>query len=235
MPIAGYNGPMRRTALRSLGLILGLVLGAACSAASTERPEAGAVVDAMRPSADGGASGGDRGIIELDGSAGAVDGSPPAGDGSALDDALTADAAPASRRIEVGTGSMAFRSVASGEVMPFTMGIQGGGRYEGFHVWFAARTRDLDPQGLQSTFSLLHSPSGQVFGTTTIRTDYQASGDDFVVYGVAPRISDCCAARRSPLIMRVEVVAANGMRASDDRDVIGAADCSDGEGNSLCE
>src|SRR5262245_176680 len=56
------------------------------------------------------------------------------------------DAGSDEPRVEVGTGSTQFEPLTEGQVVDFIAGPQGGGQFFGFHIWFGARTWNLNPE-----------------------------------------------------------------------------------------
>ncbi len=103
---------------------------------------------------------------------------------------------PTIGHVEVGTGIVAFEPLLSEVTTPLVAGPQGGGRFEGHHVWAALRLVDLEPQSL-STYSIrIFDAEGAlaaefVRDITSAPFEQDAEGR-WVLAGLAPRLTDCC-------------------------------------------
>jgi hypothetical protein len=170
-------------------------------------------------------------IVALSGCGGA----PPPDLGGAPDAGLSADAtAPAATptEVEVGTGEDGFAPVEVDQAIDPVLGPQGGGRFEGYHVTSAVRTRGLDRTMARVTFRLLAEDGAEV-GRQVRVFDLERRGADLVAYGVRPRLTDCCLVAGKPMTMAVEVIDREGREGRDERRVV-AGPCLDDRGRSVC-
>ncbi|MCC7381196.1 MAG: hypothetical protein IT384_05165 [Deltaproteobacteria bacterium] len=160
------------------------------------------------------------------------DAAAPAGDATAGDGSLP-DAASAT--VEIGTGADMFEPIAEGQEVEIILGPQGGGRNRGYHIWHALRARGVEPGGAEATFRTYLAADRSEVATQTRRVDLQSLGGALVFFGAAPQIEDCCLVEGQDLIMRVELLDANGLALSDERRVRASPACSDGvTGASIC-
>lgn len=129
-------------------------------------------------------------------------------------------------RVEVGTGYLEFEPLMEGQTVDLVSGPQGGGRYDGFHVWFGARTWEMNPEQISVTFRLLaasdRSELANLVWTTNFRPGKYGAQE---IWGATPTISDCCLARSTPLVMRVEVADQDGRTAEAEIEVMGGPRC----------
>lgn len=138
--------------------------------------------------------------------------------------------------VEVGTGVEGFVPLVEGQEVPLNAGPQGGGRFDGYHVWAAARTRGLNPQGATLELSILDGDTRAVHATQTRVYTLEPSGGAFIAYGVAARLDDCCAVAGRAVIMRAAVSDVAGLSGSDERRVMVAPICppTTGVGTPVC-
>jgi hypothetical protein len=147
------------------------------------------------------------------------------------DDAET-DSGQTGPRVEVGTGSAEFEPLVPGQAVEFTPGFQGGGRYLGFHVWTGARVWDLNPDAASIDFIVLLASDRSELGRINWVTNFRpTSGEAYEIWGGTPRLADCCAGVAQPLILRVEVLDADGLSAAGEIEVLGDDQCADFTGN----
>ncbi len=153
----------------------------------------------------------------------------------ASNDAMDAsDAGSDEPRVEVGTGSTQFEPLTEGQVVDFTAGPQGGGQFFGFHIWFGARTWNLNPEAVSVTFIVLKAGDRSELARLNWVTNFRPTATDaYEIWGGTPRLSDCCAAASQPLVMRVEVLDVEGKSATGEIGVMGASQCTDFSGD-LC-
>ncbi|MBI4816542.1 MAG: hypothetical protein HY791_09790 [Deltaproteobacteria bacterium] len=138
--------------------------------------------------------------------------------------------------VEVGTGYERFEELTEDQEIRLTLGPQGGGPIEGYHIWSAVRTSGLEPGGLRVLFTILDAETRSVHARTERLVDLQPTADGrFVAYGFAPRLHDCCVVRGTSILMHAEVIDSGGMAAWDEKRVRAAAMCSDGQGGDVCE
>jgi hypothetical protein len=145
------------------------------------------------------------------------------------------DAGPSGPRVEVGTGSAEFVPLTSGQVVELASGPQGGGRYQGFHIWVGARTWELDPEDLTARFVVLAAGDRAELGSVMWMTTFRPSpdGESSEIWGGSPRLADCCAVIGRPIILRVEVDDRRGVSAAGEIDVVAGDRCRDFTGD-LC-
>lgn len=138
------------------------------------------------------------------------------------------------RTTQIGTGADAFEPVTMGQDVVLTQGPQGGGRWGGFHIWHAVRTRGLDHRGITMRFETLIPDTREVIASQERRTNLVSDGTGhFVAYGIAPAFPDCCKAAGNDVIMLVELTDASGRTGSDEQ-VVRAGACRDFSGVDLC-
>ncbi len=151
-------------------------------------------------------------------------------DGS-MKDAAVEDAG-AGPRVEVGGGAFEFEALTEGQVVDFIAGPQGGGRFDGFHIWTGARIWRLEPSAISASFLILAASDRSELARLDWVTNFRpTSTDAYEIWGATPRLADCCAAVDQPLLMRVEVVDVEGISAAGEIAVRGAPECSDFTGN----
>ena len=152
-------------------------------------------------------------------------------------DAAVMDAAPTdsgAMTVEIGTGIDDYQALAIGQDVMIAQGPQGGGRWGGFHVWHAARTRGLNPMGIMLSFHVYLTGTREEIAGQSRFADLQPDGSGgYVLYGVAPPFADCCQAANHDIIMRVEATDTDGATAADERQVHAMA-CRDFGGTDLC-
>jgi hypothetical protein len=138
------------------------------------------------------------------------------------------DVPPTGPRIEVGTGAIQFEPLSEGQVVELSSGPQGGGRFDGFHVWFGARSHELDPNAISVTFILMLASDRSELARLSWVTNFRpTAGEAYEIWGANPRISDCCAAVSQELVMRVEALDADGVTAAAEIRVVGEDECAD--------
>lgn len=137
-------------------------------------------------------------------------------------------------RCEVGTGVDLFEEVAEDQVVALSLGPQGGGRYSGYHIWSSVRVNGVAPQRALVRFKLLMADTGTEIGRQERQFNLEPSGNNFVAYGVAPWIDDCCPVRNQAVLMQVELQDQNGLTCTDQRRVRAADRCPDPNGNDIC-
>jgi hypothetical protein len=148
------------------------------------------------------------------------------------EDASETDAEQPGAKIEVGTGSDQFTPLVEGQTVEFTPGFQGGGRYMGFHIYTGARAWDLNPDAASIDFIVLLASDRSELGRTNWVTNFRpTTSDAYEIWGGTPRLNDCCLAVGQPLILRVEVLDADGVSGSGEIEVLGDAMCDDFTGN----
>ena len=145
-----------------------------------------------------------------------------------VEDAGSPDVPPSGPRLEVGTGSFEFEPLTAGQIVELISGPQGGGRFEGFHIWFGARTWELNPTAISVTFIVMLASDRTELARLNWVTNFRATATDaYEIWGGNPRLMDCCAAVDQPLIMRVEVLDADGLSAAGETEVVGESECAD--------
>lgn len=112
--------------------------------------------------------------------------------------------------VEVGTGFEMFELVTPGETMTLTRGPQGGGQFFGFHVWTGAKMTDY-PYGVANIRAeILDAATREVRAMQERNTAVMPDGADKVIFGIAPRIDDCCLVNMKPIIMHVVINSPDG-------------------------
>lgn len=156
-------------------------------------------------------------------------------DGSVADSGSSSGDAGAVRTVEIGTGTTGFEPIAEGQTLPLLAGPQGGGRNYGYNLSFALRLRGYNPRGIAITYQTLVASSHEVQATQMLVYDLVRQGDAYVIYGSAPQIMDCCAVEDLDVIMRAEVMDADGLTGSDERRIHAGPVCaSPGTNVSIC-
>lgn len=138
--------------------------------------------------------------------------------------------------VEIGTGAMSFVPIEEGETLPLEFGGQSSGRYGGYHVFAAMRVTGFSPRGILGAFETVDSEGVVQARQARLFRSLQPDGDGFVVYGIAPALSDCCAVEGMQVVLRVEVEDERGLTGRDERTVIAGPLCEDPDalGTSLC-
>lgn len=150
------------------------------------------------------------------------------------EDAGAVDAGEEGPRVEVGTGSLEFEPLVDGQTVDLVSGPQGGGRYDGFHIWFGARTWDLNPEQINVTFQLLAASDRSELASLVWTTNFRAGQFGArEIWGATPTISDCCLAKGQRLLMRVEVQDQEGQTAEAEIEVMGGPVC-EAFGTNVC-
>lgn len=166
----------------------------------------------------------DLGVADADSGMGGVD--------LGVDDAGT----PPAMTVEVGTGADQFDSVAENQLMPFIQGPQGGGRYEGYHIWGGIKVKGYNPT--MATIRLIYSRADngdEVAYQERVLPLQGVGGGYYLAWGFAPRIHDCCLVLGTELIMRAEIVDQGGQTGFDERHIRTQDMCIDQlSGTSLC-
>ncbi|MBI2375479.1 MAG: hypothetical protein HYV07_15900 [Deltaproteobacteria bacterium] len=135
--------------------------------------------------------------------------------------------------VEVGTGFEAFEPLP--EVIPLSLGPQGGGRIEGYHIWGAVRTKGVEPNGLRVLFMILDAETRSAHARTERLVDLQPVGDGrFVAYGFAPRLHDCCLVRGTSILIHAQVIDSKGGTAWDEKEALAEPVCADSTGADIC-
>lgn len=158
------------------------------------------------------------------------------GDGAPGDGGLGAEVDAGAPTVEIGTGLDQFQPIVEDQVLPLQVGPQGGGRFEGYHIFAAVRVTGMDPVELLATFQIL-SEAGAVEAEQSRQFPrLQPEGDAYVAFAVAPRLADCCQVEDAPIILRVEVTDRAGRTGSDARRVRAGPMCEDQDqpGASVC-
>lgn len=168
----------------------------------------------------------DAGTTPVDSGALGVDG------GFAPDQGVSVDAS--GPRCEVGTGVDLFEAVTEDQVVALSLGPQGGGRYSGYHIWSSVRASGVSPQRALVRFKLLMADTRTEIGRQERQFNLEPNGENFVAYGVAPWIDDCCPVRNQPVLMQVELQDQNGLSCTDERRVRAADRCPDPNNNDIC-
>ena len=153
------------------------------------------------------------------------------------DSGVAAGQDAATPTVEIGTGVDAFESIVEDQVLELRVGPQGGGRFEGYHIFSAVKVDGYDPVNLLATFQIL-SEDRQVQAEQARQFPrLQPDGEAYVAFAVAPRLMDCCVVEDATIYLRVEVRDQNGLTGSDERRVHTSALCEDQEqpGTSVCE
>lgn len=168
---------------------------------------------------------------------GGTDGGDPGGGDAGLGVGVDAGpGGPSGPTVEIGTGSTGFVPIVEGETLPLEVGPQGGGRFDGYHIFAAMRVVGFAPNRILGTFQILDA-DGNVQAEQARRFPrLQPDGDGFVAFAVAPRLMDCCLVEDQPVTLRVEVVDENGLTGRDERRIQAGAMCEnpDSPGNSVC-
>ncbi len=159
-------------------------------------------------------------------------GSPALDGGLDQDQGVSVDAS--GPRCEVGTGVDLFEEVAEDQVVALSLGPQGGGRYSGYHIWSSVRVNGVSPQRALVRFKLLLADTGTEIGRQERQFNLEPNGNNFVAYGVAPWIDDCCPVRNQAVLMQVELQDQNGLSCTDQRRVRAADRCPDPNGVDIC-
>lgn len=150
--------------------------------------------------------------------------------------AVTGADGSAGPTVEIGTGLDRFEPIAEGDTLPLEVGPQGGGRYEGYHIYSAVRVQGYSPTNLLATFRILDADGNVQAEQARSFRRLQPDGDAFVAFAVAPRLMDCCEVEGEPVILAVEVEDEDGLTGADERRVMAGELCEDPEspGTSLC-
>jgi len=146
------------------------------------------------------------------------------------------DGGEVSASVEIGTGIDRFEPITEDQVLPLDVGPQGGGRFEGYHIYSAVKVRGYAHQNLLATFRILDDARDVQAEQSRNFRILQPDGDAYVAYAVAPRLMDCCVVEDQPIYLSVEVTDSNGLTGSDERRVRAGPLCEDPEnpGTSLC-
>lgn len=117
-------------------------------------------------------------------------------DGAGGPDAGPVDAGEVSATLEVGTGILGFEEIGS-EPLQIVQGPQGGGRFDGHHIWLALRLGKATPDQLETYGLTLFDAEGNVASEQTLdaaRAPFEPDQEGrHVLSGLAPRLMDCCA------------------------------------------
>ncbi len=124
--------------------------------------------------------------------------------------------------VEVGVGETRFEALNEGQTVSITRGPQGGDRHYGFHIWGGVRAHGLAPSAMQVTLTVRTATTDVALSRSVYRLDLMPGDGGDQIAGLRELLSDCCLAQFHPLIMRVEVIDADGLRASDEKQVMGA-------------
>lgn len=156
-------------------------------------------------------------------------------DGGLADSGSSSGDAGATRTVEIGTGTTGFEPITEGQTLPLLAGPQGGGRNYGYNLSFALRVRGYNPRGIAITYRTLLASNREVQAEQMLVYDLVRQGDAYVIYGSAPQIMDCCAVEDLDVIMRAEVMDADGLSGSDERRVHAGPVCAaPGTSTSIC-
>jgi hypothetical protein len=162
------------------------------------------------------------------------DAAPATADASPRADAGTlSDGSAGMLTVAAGTGRDRFEALAPGQTAPLSIGPQGGGRMFGYHIWSAARVTGGEPMNAAVEFWFLDPVTREQRAHERRITTLMPDGSSFVIFGVAPRISDCCLVAEKEMVIRVEVKDSNGKMGSHEEQVR-AGPCSSDEGINLC-
>jgi hypothetical protein len=135
--------------------------------------------------------------------------------------------------VQVGTGFEMFEAVTPGETMTLTRGPQGGGQFFGFHIWTGAKLTDY-PYGVANIRAeILDAATREVRAMQERNTPVMPDGADKVIFGIAPRIDDCCKVNMKPIIMHVVINSPDGPFADNEVQVM-AGVCLDANMAPLC-
>lgn len=140
------------------------------------------------------------------------------------------------RTVEIGTGLDRFEALSEDQLLPLQVGPQGGGRFDGYHIYASVRVRGYASDDLLATFRIL-SADRQVQAEQARRFPrLQPEGEAFVAYAVAPRLMDCCEVENKTVYLSVEVQDTNGETGMAEQRVVAGPICEDPEnrGQSLC-
>jgi len=138
--------------------------------------------------------------------------------------------------IEIGTGDRGFVPVTAGSVVPITLGTQGTGRFDSYHLEGAFRVRGLGARNVTVDYRILLLPDRRSIARFQRRYPMlqPIDGDGFGAWGMIAQLEDCCLARDAELVMSVEVTGADGQVAKDELQIRGGPLCSDVNGADIC-
>lgn len=148
-------------------------------------------------------------------------------------DALEPLDATGSLSIVAGTGRDRFEPLADGGKIELTVGPQGGGRMYGYHIWTGARMEGGSPAGVMIEVSILEGATRAMQSRERRLATLMPDGTGFVVYGMAPRLEDCCAIAEKAVIIRVAIQDREGRSGEDERSGM-AGRCLDRDGVNVC-
>ena len=203
-----------RAVKRSLGFILVLSTGLfACS----------------DDSSDGGDSG-----VPTDGSVAGDSGGAAEDAGNGADTGPDGDAGSSGPTVQMGTGLDMYVPLTMGEVVLLVQGPQGGGgRFGGFHIWGGIESDGFNPDAATLDLFVLRASDRMEMAKLEGRiVNLQASGSGtHVAHSIAMILDDCCLVVDEDIIMRVELVDADGLRGENEIQVRGGPTCFDAISN----
>lgn len=124
--------------------------------------------------------------------------------------------------VEVGVGQFSFTPLQEGQLVELTRGLQGGGRFGGYHIFSAVIARGF-PEDEPVTITVnVRSLDGTIRGTETrvfVLQPDPMSGEP-AIWGLTPILDDCCLVAESEIVMEATVEGPNGERAEDRRQVV---------------
>ena len=138
--------------------------------------------------------------------------------------------------IEIGTGDRAFVSVTEGTVIDITLGTQGTGRFDSYHLEGAFRVRGLGASNVMVDYQVLLAADRRSIARFRRRYPMLQAipNGGFGAWGMIAQLEDCCLARDADLIMSVEVTDAEGQTLKDELKIRGGAMCPDVTGGDIC-
>ena len=167
------------------------------------------------------------------------------GDGTTRDDAsVGADSAVSDTDaavtepppIEIGTGDRGFVPVSEGSVVGITLGTQGTGRFDSYHLEGAFRARGLGASDVMVDYQILLLPDRR--SIARFRRRYPMlqpiTGGGFGAWGMIAQLEDCCLARDADLVMSMEVTGAGGQSLKAELQIRGGSSCPDVTGIEIC-
>jgi hypothetical protein len=145
------------------------------------------------------------------------------------------DAGIAPVDIELGTGQYGFTEVTDDVELPLVLGPQGTGRLNGYHVWGAVRTSQLDAsERVNLKFSITRKSDGALMAMSEWAKKLQpsAKGDEF--YALTIILSDCCEARGEAHRLWVIAEDVHGKTVSTSVDFRAGGKCGDADDREIC-
>lgn len=130
--------------------------------------------------------------------------------------------------LQIGTGERELTLLSMNATLPFTLGAQSSGDpIGGFHVFGGMRTRGLNPERLQTHFTIRDRGTGAVLSDLerTVPRLRSAGDGAYEVFSIRLILTDCCVAAGADLEMEVTATDSAGQSASSTLDVVGAAIC----------